>query len=235
MPHLVRPSRGHTTQPFGNTQPDGNPHAGEDYAYWNPVTGETFPEIFAAASGQVLFAGDSRGLTWPNIMYLNPDFDRSDNVDSSAGNYIILLHDDGEMTGYGHLAETLVREGQRVRAGQHIGICGDTGNTRGKHLHFDYIPDPAQVHVAPLYGRARPVYDTYTVMPQSGTTTPLTEQETELMAALTEEEQRELLGNTRTLISMLNNVAGFLNESGIETRDNARKIVYATVDNPNTD
>lgn len=152
---MVPPSRGHITQPFGNVI-DGVPHAGQDYAWWDPDTGETYPEIVAAAAGVVLFAGDSRDLQWPNILYLNPDFDRSDNVDSSAGNYVMIRHPGGELTGYGHLAETLVVAGQEVTTGQLIGICGDSGNTRGKHLHFDYVPNPAAVSTPPFYGRTDP-------------------------------------------------------------------------------
>lgn len=158
MIQLVKPSRGHITQPFGNRQPDGNPHAGQDYAYTNGT--EVFPEIYAAADGVVLFAGDSRGLSWPNIMYLNPDFDRSDNVDQSAGNYIILGHYDGAVrvafTGYGHLEQVWVTAGQTVRAGQQIGVCGATGFSAGKHLHFDYVPAPFNVSTAPYYGRVDP-------------------------------------------------------------------------------
>lgn len=171
---LVKPSRGHVTQWYGNIQPDGNPHAGQDYAYTNGT--EIFPEVYAAADGVVLFAGDSRGLAWPNVMYLNIDFDRTDNVDSSAGNYIILGHYDGTVrvafTGYGHLEEVRVTTGQTVRAGQQIAVCGATGNSRGKHLHFDFVPAPFNVSFAPLYGRVDP-NPYFTGLSYAGTITPL--------------------------------------------------------------
>lgn len=53
-------------------------------------------------------------------------------------NFIRILHDDGSMALYAHLAEggVLVRQGQRVRAGQLIGRSGNTGFTSGPHLHF---------------------------------------------------------------------------------------------------
>ncbi|MFC5569748.1 peptidoglycan DD-metalloendopeptidase family protein [Lysobacter yangpyeongensis] len=53
-------------------------------------------------------------------------------------NFIRILHDDGTMALYAHLREegALVRVGQRVRAGQQIGISGNTGFTTGPHLHF---------------------------------------------------------------------------------------------------
>lgn len=53
-------------------------------------------------------------------------------------NFIRILHDDGTMALYAHLREggAHVRVGQRVRAGQTIGLSGNTGFTTGPHLHF---------------------------------------------------------------------------------------------------
>ena len=162
--HLIRPSDGHTTQPFGNTQPDGQPHAGTDYAYTDG--NRVFPEVWAAAAGVVLFAGDSRGMGWPNIMYVNPDFDRSDDVDSSAGNYVVIDHD-GLLTGYGHLEEVHVAAGDHVSQGQQIGVCGQTGNSRGKHLHFDVVDPALPIDRAPYYGRVDPEPFYLTITPQA--------------------------------------------------------------------
>ena len=184
---LVHPSRGHITQFFGARQVDGNPHAGQDYAYSNGV--EIFPEVYAAADGVVLFAGDARGLSWPNIMYLNPDFDRSDNVDTSAGKYTILAHYDPvgnriALTGYGHQEEIWVKPGDFVRGRQQIGVCGETGFSAGKHVHFDLVLAPFDVDDAPFYGRVDPnpyftTGTTYNLASgQSGTTTtPLSEED----------------------------------------------------------
>ncbi|MBB5015942.1 peptidoglycan DD-metalloendopeptidase family protein [Rehaibacterium terrae] len=57
---------------------------------------------------------------------------------ASRANHIRILHPDGTMAVYAHLAPdgVLVREGQRVRAGQHIGHSGNTGFSSGPHLHF---------------------------------------------------------------------------------------------------
>lgn len=136
---LYAPSRGPITQWYGNMQPDGMPHAGQDYGYTDGRN--VYPEVYAAADGEVLFAGDSRDLGWPNPWYLNPDFDRSDNVDQSAGNVIILGHKGGGAsfiadTGYGHLERFLVRKGDWVSAGEQIAVKGNTGYSFGKHLHF---------------------------------------------------------------------------------------------------
>ena len=53
-------------------------------------------------------------------------------------NFIRLLHDDGSMALYAHLAVdgVQVRVGQQVQAGQRIGLSGNTGFSTGPHLHF---------------------------------------------------------------------------------------------------
>jgi len=57
---------------------------------------------------------------------------------ASRANFIRVLHDDGTMALYAHLAPdgVLVRQGQQVRAGQRIGLSGNTGYSTAPHLHF---------------------------------------------------------------------------------------------------
>ena len=54
-------------------------------------------------------------------------------------NELVVEHSDGTFGRYTHLMQrgTLVRMGGRVRQGQPIGRSGDSGNSRGPHLHFD--------------------------------------------------------------------------------------------------
>ena len=53
------------------------------------------------------------------------------------GNYIVIRHGNGLETIYGHLSKQLVRENQIVRAGDVIGLGGNTGRSTGSHLHFE--------------------------------------------------------------------------------------------------
>ena len=113
LPHLVMlrwPHHGGITTYFGDVGPlSPHGHAGVDIA---GVWGEP---VRAAADGNVVVAG------W------HPAY----------GNNVIILHDGGLSTRYGHLAALLVKRGQPVAAGQVIGLLGSTGYSTGPHLHFE--------------------------------------------------------------------------------------------------
>lgn len=53
------------------------------------------------------------------------------------GSYIVVRHNNGLETVYGHLSSIKVFEGQTVRAGQIIGLGGSSGRSTGPHLHFE--------------------------------------------------------------------------------------------------
>ena len=54
----------------------------------------------------------------------------------SAGNHVIILHDNGLYTYYMHMTSIGTSVGSVVEAGQTIGTVGSTGNSTGAHLHF---------------------------------------------------------------------------------------------------
>lgn len=56
-------------------------------------------------------------------------------------NFITILHPDGYLTQYVHLQHqsALVEAGDRVRAGQPVGLSGETGFTTTPHLHFNVL------------------------------------------------------------------------------------------------
>jgi hypothetical protein len=88
----------------------GKPHGGVDYGV------ATGTPVMAVKDGIVQPTGyDSDGF----------------------GNYVKVLHDDGYTSYYGHLSSKGVPEGSHIKAGQVIGLSGNSGNSTGPHLHFE--------------------------------------------------------------------------------------------------
>jgi|GEM_PF-3492582 len=52
------------------------------------------------------------------------------------GYFVNLMHDDNEMTIYGHLQTYIVEPGQKVQQGEQIAKLGNTGRSTGPHLHY---------------------------------------------------------------------------------------------------
>lgn len=73
--------------------------------------------IRAVASGTVLYAGPASGF----------------------GNWVVIYHDSGLITVYGHMYDNsiYVHQGQRVSQGQTIAAVGSNGHSTGNHLHFE--------------------------------------------------------------------------------------------------
>ena len=53
------------------------------------------------------------------------------------GNYVVIRHPNGLETIYAHMSKHLVSENEEVRAGDPIGLGGNTGRSTGSHLHFE--------------------------------------------------------------------------------------------------
>ncbi len=101
---------------------------------WNsPIKGKITQEYagkdhhgldFAAPAGTKVKAtreGDVSKVGWDDIY----------------GNMIVIDHDQGMQSIYGHLSGIDIKVGYPVVAGQTIGSCGTTGHSTGPHLHFE--------------------------------------------------------------------------------------------------
>ncbi|WP_433313986.1 M23 family metallopeptidase [Micromonospora chersina] len=53
------------------------------------------------------------------------------------GYAVIVQHADGSEAIYGHSSAVTVKEGQQVKAGQQLGLVGNTGHSYGSHLHLE--------------------------------------------------------------------------------------------------
>ena len=79
------------------------------------IPGSLDTPVYAARKGKVIFAGYSGGY----------------------GNLVIVRHDKGYTTYYGHLNKITTKIGANVGVGVMIGRMGSTGNSTGSHLHFE--------------------------------------------------------------------------------------------------
>ena len=113
----------------------------------NPENGEMFvfptPEIARATSH---FGPRRRrfhygvDLAMPKGEPVYAAFDgvvRFSKYNRSYGNLIVIHHNNGLETYYAHLSKRHVTPGTQVRAGDIIGLCGNTGRSYGSHLHFE--------------------------------------------------------------------------------------------------
>ncbi len=67
------------------------------------------------------------------------------------GEAVLLAHGGGLCTGYWHLSERKVRVGERVRAGQVLGLLGSTGLSTGPHLHLEARLQGVPIDPAPFF------------------------------------------------------------------------------------
>ncbi len=100
-------------------------HKGLDFAAF------TGAPISAPAAGKVILAGEEK------------------NGFVVHGNCVFIDHGQGVVSGYLHLSQISVQEGQEVHAGQLIGKVGDTGIATGPHLHFGLYVNGVNVNPDP--------------------------------------------------------------------------------------
>lgn len=67
-------------------------------------------------------------------------------LSSSYGNYVVISHGPGNTTLYAHMSSRAVKEGDTVTQGQIIGVTGDTGISRGAHLHYEITENGSRVN-----------------------------------------------------------------------------------------
>ncbi len=106
-PKIVKPADGTFTSGFGARW--GVTHYGVD------IANRIGTPILSVADGVVIEAGTASGF----------------------GLWVRVQHSDGTISVYGHVNDYVVREGQKVKAGQMIAHMGNRGQSTGPHLHFE--------------------------------------------------------------------------------------------------
>ncbi|GGO53112.1 hypothetical protein GCM10012287_38980 [Streptomyces daqingensis] len=111
-----------------------------------PVSGGTSTPY--GASGGSWSSGKHTGVdfsasTGAGVKAVSPGIVVQAGWGGSYGNQIVIRHDDGKYSQYGHLSSVSVRAGEEVSAGEQIGAVGATGNATGPHLHFEVRNGPA--------------------------------------------------------------------------------------------
>ena len=118
------------TSPYGERVLNGekNFHSGYD------LVGIGSWDVTAAGGGTVVqsrMVTDKSNLTW------------------QWGNYVCIRTDAGQYHYYCHLASRAVRAGQTVRAGEKLGVMGNTGYSFGVHLHFEVRAADGKTAICP--------------------------------------------------------------------------------------
>ncbi|MES2837083.1 MAG: M23 family metallopeptidase [Bacteroidota bacterium] len=102
------PYKGRVTSNFG-------PRSRVRYHYGTDIDLETGDSVYCAFEGTVRVSRKS----------------------SSYGNVVVVRHKNGLETVYAHLSRLDVKIGEHVEAGDLLGLGGNTGRSRGSHLHFE--------------------------------------------------------------------------------------------------
>jgi len=131
MNALARGGVGRIRQALGG----GPRHYAKGGIVW-PTTTKSLSDDYAghtgvdirAPEGSPVFAAHAGRITAANMW------------NYSYGRHFRIRGTDGVETIYAHLSRLMAKIGQTVRAGQQIGLSGNTGNSRGAHLHFEVRP-----------------------------------------------------------------------------------------------
>ncbi len=123
---FLRPVRGYITSGFGYRR---DPFTGKiKFHRGIDIAAPIGTVIRASLDGRVAFVG----------------------YDPVIGNYMLIKHQIGYSSLYGHLHKVLVKRGYIVKRGQRIGLVGNSGRSTGPHVHFELRKNGIAINAAGL-------------------------------------------------------------------------------------
>ena len=83
----------------------------------------------------------AKGTVKLSVDNLDENFGFDANPATKGGNWVVLQHDDGAVSGYFHLrkGKNQVTETQMIATGKQVGESGNSGSSSEPHLHFGYV------------------------------------------------------------------------------------------------
>ncbi|MES1035439.1 M23 family metallopeptidase [Bacillus pumilus] len=110
-------------------------HAKETSEWVEPIKGEV-TDLFGTRGGSHMGL-DIAAPEGESIFAASEGKVSRSYVSATYGEVVFIQHPNGYETVYAHLHKRFVKKGDHVEAGQPIGIIGNTGASRGTHLHFE--------------------------------------------------------------------------------------------------
>lgn len=126
---VVNEASGRITSHYGNN------HTGVDIGWRRD---ENQNKVFAHSSGKVVVVVSGKG-----------SYPYNDGTLSTYGNYVDIDHGNGYKTRYAHLRTVFVSVGQSVNSNTLIGVIGESGNAKGRHLHFEVFKRNHRINPEP--------------------------------------------------------------------------------------
>lgn len=113
-----------------------NHHRGMEFHYPTPETA-IITSHFGARKNRWHYGVDIAQPTGKPIYAAFDGTVRVSAYNGSYGNLVVIRHNNGLETYYAHMSRREVSSGDQVKAGDVIGLCGNTGRSYGSHLHFE--------------------------------------------------------------------------------------------------
>ncbi|MBO0476354.1 peptidoglycan DD-metalloendopeptidase family protein [Vagococcus sp. DIV0080] len=130
------------TKPTGDKGASDNSESSYASGFQRPLSSFTITSTFGPRQDPTGFAGDFHdGLDMAApagtpIMASRAGTVVESSYHYSAGNHVIIQHDNGYYTYYMHMSQPGIAAGSTVSAGDVVGLVGTTGSSTGNHLHF---------------------------------------------------------------------------------------------------